>query len=343
MSDWLSRFAFEVALFRYDPREWVVMTGDRLLVSLLQVGALVGVLLAVMLSGLVPLAEETPVLFLLFALIAANFTLIAIVTSLGQFVLSQRLESPGEIRTKIGDTISYREDIGGTIGQPILPVKPDAFFLLLFETARDDLASLEGLTSEGRTKRTRDELEELVRGLQSHTGRVIGLLEHPASEMKHALFVSLDTNYENHVHRAWYLQREYSDEFTDRVTDQLDRLADTLEHIVVANRMFGATFIESEVSELVRYLLYVGLPVQVTAIVVMLLYTAPGATPLPSRQVMAVLVPAVLVAGFTPFLILSSYIVRLSVVARRTADSFPFSSQLRQTVALRDAFVEERD
>ncbi len=339
---WRSWLAFEFALFRYDPGEWVVISGDRRLVSLVQVGLLAGALAAVVLSGAVPLVDETPVLFVLFALIAANFTLIAIVTSLGQFILGQRLESPGEVRTKIQETISYREAVGETVGQPVLPVKPDAFFLTLFDSARTDIEYLGGLVSEGRTRRTREELDELVTGLQTHTDHVVDLLERPASDMKHALFVSLNTNYENHVHRAWYLQREYSEEFTDRVTDQLTRLADTLEHIVVANRMFGGTFIESEVSELARYLLYVGLPVQVAATVLMLLYTAPGATPVLSQSVMNVLVPAVLVGGFTPFLILSSYIVRLTVVARRTADGFPFSSQLRQTVALRDAFSEDR-
>jgi hypothetical protein len=341
MKDRRSWLAFELELFRYDPVEWLVLTGDRLLVSLLQVVVLIGALAAVSLSGLVPLAEETPILFLLFALIAANFTLIAIVTSLGQFILSQRLESPGEIRARLRETIAYREDVGETVGDPVLPVKPDAFFRVLFESADSDLATLEELTSEGRTRRTQEELADLVEGLQSHTDHVVGLLEHPASEMKHALFVSLNTNYENHAHRTWYLQREYADEFTDRITDQLGRLAATLEHIVVANRLFEATFIEAEVSELARYLLYVGLPVQVAAMITMLLYTAPGGTPLVSPSVVAVLVPAVLVAGFTPFLILSSYIVRLTVVARRTADDFPFSSQLRQAVALRDAFTDE--
>ncbi len=341
MADRRTWLAFEGALFRYDPVEWFVLTGDRLLVSTLQIVILIGVLVAVSLSGLVPLVEETPVLFLLFALVAANFTLIAIVTSLGQFILSQRLEAPGEIRSKIDETIVYREAVAETVGEPVLPVKPDMFFLVLFESVHDDLEALGDLTAEGRTRRTREELAELVDGLQSHTDHVVGLLDHPASEMKHALFVSLNTSYENHVHRAWYLQREYADEFTGRVTDRLGRLAGTLEHIVVAVRMFETTFIESEVSELARYLLYVGLPVQVTAAVVMLLYTAPGGTPVLSPRLTGVLVLAVLVAGFTPFLILSSYIVRLTVVARRTADTFPFSSQLTRTVALRDTFTED--
>jgi hypothetical protein len=339
MGDRRSRLAFEAGLFRHDPVEWVLLTGDRILVSVLEILLLAAVIGAAVASGLVPLVEETPLLFALFALIGANFTLIAIVTSLGQFILSQRLESPGEIRTKIDETTEYREDVGSTVGEPVLPVKPDAFFLFLFEKVRDDLGELAGRTSEGRTRRTREELDELVAGLSQHTEHVVGLLDHPASEMKHALFVSLNTNYENHVHRAWYLQREYADEFTDRITDQLGRLAKTLEHIVVAVRMFQAVFIESEVSELARYLLYVGLPVQIAATVVMLLYTAPGGTPLLTPSATRIVVPAVLVAGFTPFLVLSSYIVRLTVVARRTADTFPFSTQLERTVALRDSFT----
>lgn len=210
--------------------------------------------------------------------------------------------------------------------------------MLLFERAQRELDEIAGLTDETWTRRTREELRELVAGLQAHTGEVLGLLEQPASEMKHALFVALNTNYENHVHRTWYLQREYADGYTDRVTGQLERLAEILEHIVVANRLFEATFIEEEIAELSRYLLYVGLPVQVLAVGVTLVYTAPGAVPLLPETAMAVLVPATIVAGFTPFLILSAYIVRLTVVARRTADTFPFSSQLKQPMGLRDGF-----
>lgn len=69
-----ARLAFEVALFRYDAVEWFVLTGDRRLVSLLHVVVLAGTIGGLMATGLVPLVAETPVLFLLFALIAANFT-----------------------------------------------------------------------------------------------------------------------------------------------------------------------------------------------------------------------------------------------------------------------------
>lgn len=106
--------------------------------------------------------------------------------------------------------------------------------------------------------------------------------------------------------------------------------------------MFRTVFIESEVSELSRYLLYVGLPVQLSAVLVMLLYTVPGPEPPLPVGTLSVLVPAVLTAGFAPFLVLASYAVRLTVVARRTADTFRFNSQLRNPVALREELPDER-
>jgi hypothetical protein len=329
-----SWLAFEAELFRYGPLEWVVLTGDRRLVSLFGLLPLAAAFALVVLSGLVPLRKETPILFLLFALIGANFTLIAIVTSLSQFVLGRRLEAPGEIRQKMQETLAYREAVVATTGRSLLPVKPDAFFLVLYRSVRAELDELEGVSSEGRTRRAREELEALVSGLQTHTDYVIDLLERPSSGLKHALFTSLTADYEDYVHRTWYLRTEHSGEFTERVGNPLDRLTETLKHIEVASRMFKTVFIESEVAELSRYLLYVGLPAQLAAVVVMLLYTAPGTAPPVPPAVLAVLVPAVLTAGFAPFLVLASYVVRLTVVARRTADTFPFSSQLRSTVAL---------
>ncbi|MFB6148667.1 MAG: hypothetical protein ABEJ48_03290 [Halobacteriales archaeon] len=332
---WLT---FESRLVRHDLREWIVLTGDRLLVSLLGFIILGIVFVSIVFSGLVPLQKETPVLFLLFALIGANFTLIAIVTSLSQFALSRHLESPGEIRDKMEATLAYREDVGETIRQNVMPINPDTFFLALYHNVNDELDVLDTFQSQGRTKQAREELAELITGLQLHTDYVIDVLHHPASGMKHALFTSLTTDYENFVHRTWYLQSEHADEFTDRAAEPLTRLAETLEHIEVASRMFKTAFIESEVSELSRFLLYVGLPVQLLAVIVMLLYSAPGSEPPVSVSLLKVLIPAVLTAGFTPFLILSSYVIRLTVVARRTAENFPFSSRLEGSVAMGDEF-----
>jgi hypothetical protein len=334
-----SWLAFEIELFLHDAREWVVLTGDRVAVATLELLLLVAVLAGFVLSGQVPLRQETPVLFLLFALIAANFTLIAIVTSLSQFVLGRRLESPGEIREKMQETIEYREEVGRTIGERVVPVQPDMFFLALYRQASAELELLEEQQSEGRTKLAREDLAVLVNDLRQHCDYVIDVIRSPSSDVKHALFVSMGVDYEDAVHQAWHLQWERAEEFTAEAAEPLGRLAGTLQHIEVAGRLFKTVFLESEIAELSRLLLYVGLPVQVVAVLLTLVYTAPGSGPPLSVPVLRVLVPAVIAAGFAPFLLLSSYVVRFTVVARRTADTFPFSSQLSSAVAARD----ERD
>jgi hypothetical protein len=331
-----SWLVFEFELFRHNPREWVVLTGDRVLVAVLGFLALAAVLAGIVLSGLVPFRKDTPVLFLLFALVAANFTLIAIVTSLSQLVLGRRLESPGEIRQKIAETVDYREEVGRSIGESVVPVQPDAFLLALYREASVELETLESLQMEERTQLARGELGPLVEDLGTHCDYVIDILKRPSSGLKHALFVSLSADYESTVHRAWHLQWEHADEFTDEAAEPLGRLAGTLQHIEVASRLFKTVFIESELSELSRFLLYVGFPAQLAAVALTLVYTAPGPEPPLAVPVLRVLVPAVIAAGFAPFVLLSSYVIRLTVVARRTADTFPFSSQLPTAVAVRE-------
>jgi len=331
-----SWLVFEFELFRHNPREWVVLTGDRVLVAVLGFLALAAVLAGIVLSGLVPFRKDTPVLFLLFALVAANFTLIAIVTSLSQLVLGRRLESPGEIRQKIAETVDYREEVGRSIGESVVPVQPDAFLLALYREASVELETLESLQMEERTQLARGELGTLVEDLGTHCDYVIDILKRPSSGLKHALFVSLSADYESTVHRAWHLQWEHADEFTDEAAEPLGRLAGTLQHIEVASRLFKTVFIESELSELSRFLLYVGFPAQLAAVALTLVYTAPGPEPPLAVPVLRVLVPAVIAAGFAPFVLLSSYVIRLTVVARRTADTFPFSSQLPTAVAVRE-------
>lgn len=331
-----SRLSFELELLRHDPREWLVLTGDRVLVTGVTLLLLCGALAGIVLLGRVPFRKETPILFLLFALIAANFTLIAIVTSLSQFVLGRRLESPGEIRRKIDETIDYREEVGATVGQGVIPVRPHSFFLTLYREVDRLLDVLADQQSEGRTRLARKELGALVEDLQNHCTYVIHILQRPSSDVKHALFVSLSADYESAVHRAWHLQWDHADEFTEGAAEPLARLAEVLQHIEVASRLFKTVFIEAEVAELSRYLLYVGIPVQVAAVGLTLAYTAPGSSPPLPVSTLRVVVPAVIAGGFAPFLLLSSYVVRLTIVARRTADSFPFSSQLTAPVSERD-------
>jgi hypothetical protein len=218
------------------------------------------------------------------------------------------------------EAIDYREAVGETLDRRVTPVEPGVFFLALFRHAR---AELDALADESPADET---LAALVADLDDHCAYVVDVLQRPSSGPNHALFVSLSADYERAVYRVWRLRLERGDAFDPETAAALDRLATTLQHIEVAGRLFRTVFIEAEVSALSRRLLYVGLPAQVAGVALMLAYSAPG-VPF-SPPVVRALVVAVVAAGFAPFVLLGSYVVRLTVVARRTADTFPFSARL---------------
>jgi hypothetical protein len=326
-------FAVEWYVLKRRPGEWFLLSGSRLAVTgvgLLVVSAAIWTAVA---TGLVPLEEETPILFLLFALISGNFTLITIVVSISQFVLARHLESPGEIREKMDEMVRYRREVGATTGRRVVPVSPSEFVLLLFRTIarRVDALSAElttgSVAGEDVDSAVADELDALVTGLGEHVEYVIALLTRPTTGLNYALFATLNASYEQDIYDAWRLRTEHAENLPPETIDALDALVESLEQVDVARRVFKTIFIQSELASLSRTLLAIGVPVQVVSVVLMLLFTDSGGwTTAPAT--LRLVIPTIVTAGFAPILLLTAYILRLATVARRTASMYPFTNQV---------------
>jgi len=325
--------AVEWYVLRHQPGEWFLLSGNRLAVTgfgLIIVSATVWTAVT---TGLVPLERETPTLFLLFALISGNFTLITIVVSLSQFVLARHLESPGEIREKTDEMVQYRREVAATTGRSVVPVAPSRFILLLFRTVahRVEDLSAELTTGSVATDPAVDEdvaadLDELVTELGGHVEYVIALLSRPTTGLNYALFATVNASYEQDIYDAWRLRTEHADQLPEAALDALDALVEQLEQVDVARRVFKTVFIQSELSALSRTLLFIGVPVQVVTVVLMLLFTGSGWTTAPTT--LRLVIPTIVTVGFAPILLLTAYILRLATVAKRTASMYPFTNRL---------------
>ena len=321
---WWDRAKTEWRVFRHGPTEWVLLSGNRLIVSVaILVGIYVLLELAVV-SGLTPLQEETSMLFVLFALISGNFTLIAIVVSLSQFVLARHLESPGEIREKIDDMIRYRQEVGETAQRSVIPISPSQFFLTLFESIRRELRSLDQRDPAVEGEELQTELNSVITGLDDHAEYVIDILKRPETGLRHALYVTLSADYEDYIHAVWSIQADQTDRLSESAATALDKLVKTLEQVDIARRSFKSVFIQAELAALSRLLLLIGLPIVVLLIVVMLMFSA-GTRPLVGDEFLWVSFPIVVTLGLGPIVLLAGYIIRLATVARRTATLYPFS------------------
>jgi hypothetical protein len=321
---------FQISIEWYDlthyPRWWLLISGNRLLITgAVLVVVFIGLWGAVV-SGLVPLREQTATLYLLFALISGNFTLITIAVSLSQLILTRHLESPGDIRKEITNMRSYRQNVRETTHQTMTPVRPSGFFLLLFRSVQQDVHSLAEREWTIDDERAKQDLDELVADLNDHTTAVIDLLEESDAGLVFALFTALSADYARYTDTIWYIQSEYSEDLPDPTHETIDRIIETIEHIDVARRIFKTTYIQSELTALSRRLLYIGLPALIGAMVFMLLYTA--RTPI-SHEFLSVAIPVVVTAGLAPIIALAGSILRLATLTGRDTAMYSFSSSFR--------------
>ncbi|WP_318567152.1 hypothetical protein [Salinigranum marinum] len=188
------------------------------------------------------------------------------------------------------------------------------------ELAADEAASPE-------SERLVAEVDALVAGLDEHVEYVIAHLTRPNTGLNYALFATLNAEYERYIYGAWRLRTEHADALPEAVVDALDGLVEGLEQVDVARRMFKTAFIQSELAALSRTLLYIGIPVQVGTVVLMLLFTAPAGTAV-APATHRLLIPTVVTVGFAPIILLAAYILRLATIAKRTASMYPFTNQL---------------
>ncbi len=318
--------ALELGGLRDRPVDWLLLTGSRLWVATGLLVVVATVVWGTVLTGLAPLTERTPLLFLLFALVSGNVTLITIVVSISQFVLSRHLESPGEIREQLRELVGYREEVVEATGARVLPVTPGGFLTLLFRSVEDDVDALRGHEWQATEGLLREDLEPLVSDLAVHVRDVARLLEHGDTGVRYALFATLDTNYSRYFYGIYRVRAAHGEDLPPSVETTLARLERHVEQVDVARRYFKTVLIQSELASLSRTLLYIGLPVLVATVVLTLLFTNPAEPPV-SRPVLAVVIPAVVTAGFAPLVLLAAYIVRLATVVERTAAMYPFTTR----------------
>lgn len=275
--------------------------------------------------GLVPLRNQTATLYLLFALTSGNITLITIVVSLNQLVLTRHLESPSDIDNEMNSMRSYRENVRNTIHQTVTPVNPAEFFLLLFRSLQQDLRSLEEHEWTLQDEHVQQEFNETFSDLHDHIVDIIELLEESEAGLIFALFTTLSSDYERYIETIWRLQYEHGDQLPESAGETIERIRKTIEHIGVARRIFKTTYIQSKLTSLSRRLLYIGLPALLGTIGFMLLFTAPTRASI-APELLAVAIPFIVTAGLAPIVVLASSILQLATLTGEDTAMYSFIS-----------------
>ena len=110
--------------------EWVLLTGPRSVVTLgiaLLIGGSLGVLYPL---GMAPFEDVQTLSLVYNGLVVGNITLITVVVSINQLLVSRELRTPGELESQIADVIDYRSEVESATDD-VAPVRPRGFLRLL--------------------------------------------------------------------------------------------------------------------------------------------------------------------------------------------------------------------
>ena len=311
---------------------WLFLTGNRLVVA---AGFLLGLLALLVVAewtlGVVDSTRPASLFYVFGGFIGGNFTLITIVISINQLVVSQQIGGPGELRDQIKATNDYREEVEESVDVPVAPVTPTEFLHLLLRSTAEAVESVREESKNVTDGEPMQRLLEATDEIYDHVGHVESLLAHPNVDVFQALTASLDTNYSEEMYRLRKLRSRHYQQYPEDVVECLDDIVVRLQQIDVARQYLKTIYIQDELSRLSRNLLYVGIPAVLVSALVLRMFASPRTAPLSSTQLI-VYIPAAVTVAIAPLGVLFAYVVRLSTVAQRTVAITPFTTTTQERI-----------
>ncbi|WP_440766179.1 hypothetical protein [Natronorubrum sp. DTA7] len=306
-------------------REWFLVDGDRLFVAAL-VSVAVFVLFLVMNEiGFIAFTNGDSITRLAGGMIAGTFSLVTLVVSINQLILSQEFASAGDAREQLEGVMRFRDDVAETANVPASPASPTRLLELLVESINHHAARLDDAVSsyddEGRAL-----IDKYTNSIEESTERINDTLEHTTFGTFRAVSaaVGYDTAWQLYV--AKHLRGRYGDSLPDDAVDALDDLIGTLQLFNTTREHFKTTYLQRELTRFSQLTIYCGVPAILAAMTIGFIY-ADLAGPTISAVYLPFVVSALIAVVITPLSLLVAYILRTATVTRRTASVGPMLPQ----------------
>lgn len=327
MSDWRSNTDETERENDSTVLRWFLLTGNRLSIA----GGIVFVTVLVVLAllwvfGRATLQPDSPMYFLFSSMVTGDLTLLTVVLSINQLVLSRELGAPGKLQQRIEKAIDYRNSVEGVTETAVSPISLPDFMQFLHNT----LASLAEQIDEDANRLTDNaierQLQSLAQSLCQDAGSVNETLEQDSPDVFTVMAAVIATNHATQLHTIAQIQADHRETLPDEMQDNLDSVSDVLRQIDVARRYFRTVYVQKELAYLSRILLYVGVPAIIGGSITLILYNTAIAAAVPTLLLQGTVVAAFTI-GIAPLAVLFPFILRLAWVAQQTATIAPFTAE----------------
>jgi hypothetical protein len=313
-------------------KRWFLLDMDRLLLTgLLSFGLFVFIVVAGT-FGPVPVesflgtgVSPGSILVELLKMIAS---VVVIVLSINQLVLSPGMGSIGDQNERFDQSVDLRERLEAHTDVRTSPASPAAFLHVL-------LASIVERTEQFRetvTDGSRGELEADVVSFTEDLGTEAERVERVLPDGRFGKFDAMSAVMRVAItgkERALRdLRARHGDALSPRGTELLDEVEELLELFTVSREYFKTAYIRSDYIELSQALLYAGLPCIALTYYAAQAY-APGVFPGRTLGIahQLLFVSGAVTVALVPFVLMLAYVFRLSLLSRSTVFIGPFAAR----------------
>ena len=292
--------------------EWLALSGDRRVVTglLLLVGfaQTVAIGLAVAVPRSAGLATENTAIPLASALLSGTLLLFSIVVSVNSLYVSQQQNPLGQQFDRIQGVLEFRRRLEDVMGVDHVPAQPEQLLRLLSGEILERAQYVEDEihTADIEFQRDFDAYVDSLAEETSEMNRSLG----KATDTLGVLLAMMDYNHDRQINDLRRFQAEYGDQLDDGVGERIDEMLRLLQSFAAAREYFKTIYTRREFARLSRDLTLTTIPT--VAVVATFLHFL---TELPDVDVLTTVVIAV---AFAPFLLVSTYILRVAVISKRT-------------------------
>jgi len=307
-------------------RQWVLLRGNRMIVAGGLLAVLLGAYTALEFVGITAVQEFGALSAAFGALVSGNITLITVVLSINQLVLSQSLGGIGTLERKIEDVSDYRERVRQETGQEVTPEEPAAFLGLLLRSSREETNRFRRIAATVDDDDFQTGVDEMVSRLTDHIDNMLSLLDEPQTGVFGALAATLSTNYARELHAIRRIQVRHSDQLPDEGAETLDTITRRIKDVEIARQYFKTMYLQQELSYFSRLLLYVGIPAEFLTVAALVAMSKSGGTLSGLPLTLPLVAPIIITVAFTPLALLFSFVVRVATVAQNTVSPAQFTT-----------------
>ncbi|ADD06228.1 uncharacterized protein Nmag_2670 [Natrialba magadii ATCC 43099] len=287
---------------------WALLTGNRLQVAVVTLAVLA---LVIGFAGVGVVREnQSPLYYLLSSLVAGNITLITVVVSINQLVISRDFGTPAELQREIRETLAFHHRATNGSSASLSP----AGFL---RAAVADLDATLADLGTGVPANTpfQESLLSVRERLQTHTDRVSARLGTDDDSLRTVVLAIYPVRYLDYVQEIYSIQAAHTAPSPAETDDRLAKTVVALESLDIARYYFLSMYIQQELSRLSRLLVYAGLPaIALAGGSLIHLSGYDGGATLSSLSVS--IVTGTILVGLFPIALLAAAVLRISTIAQ---------------------------